>query len=342
MSKYLPSYSTFRKAYSTASALSSLRRRRPSSFTGRANRARLLRKGLTALRRRTRTRTTTRRKLNQRALNLGTGGSFSKFFYGKRLLNPTLRTLYKKTNKNYWTVSDSSTIECSTGFQDFITPLTLFRHADLETLMGMMPQTTNNTNRVNFESASAELQISNMRNSNTRVVIYDIIARRDTDDGYITLPEDALNAAITNQGGAGDKTDFGISPFTLDVFTQYFKVLKMTHVLLSEGQTHIHRVHYAPNKVLSEQVVKNTDSNIRGLSCFTMIHTFGTPCNDYDTHTTITSTSVRLDIVWKKTYRFGFISNEYTRLELNNNLPHSVTYDVMDIAKGETAQEAEA
>ena len=53
--------------------------------------------------------------------------------------------------------------------------------------------------------------------------------------------------------GAILMTQVGVLPFSCRLFTQYHKVCKVTHLIMSEGQTHVHRIRFSPNKVLNKE-----------------------------------------------------------------------------------------
>ena len=54
--------------------------------------------------------------------------------------------------------------------------------------------------------------------------------------------------------GTYDNTNIGVVPFTSNLFTSFFKVCKVTHMLLAEGQTHVHRVNFKPNKYMFKEI----------------------------------------------------------------------------------------
>lgn len=274
-----------------------------------------------------------KRKLSQRAINIGTGGSISKFYYGKRRLSRTMYRVYKDTSKLYYAYDGSIALDARSSQQKFYTPVTMFDVADITSMMSCngISYLTNPTLRLNYESCSSELTFTNMTDANIRVTLFDIVARRDSSD----KPETNLTGAVTAEQDPGSEGSYSypFSPFTVDSFTQFFKVLKMTHIVLATGQTHVHRIHYAPNKVINGTSVLNGPAgidNLKGLTCFTMIQLVGVPAISA-TDDTLSSTSIpKLSVCWKTSYRYGFISNNVTRLDLNTNL-EEINPDIMEI-----------
>ena len=50
------------------------------------------------------------------------------------------------------------------------------------------------------------------------------------------------------------KENAGVLRFLCRLFTQYFKIIKVTHILMAEGQTHEHRIKFSPNKGLNKEI----------------------------------------------------------------------------------------
>ena len=98
--------------------------------------------------------------------------------------------------------------------------------------------------------------LQNQTNMNTRVILYDIIARRSLDCQIATTygswcPSIAWATGEQNEGVAStNSTIICSTPFQSSQFTTYFKVLKATHQLLAPGKTHVHRIKFNPNRVL--------------------------------------------------------------------------------------------
>lgn len=287
------------------------------------------------------------RKLSQRARTFGTGGSFSKFYYGRNRLRGPMRSLYAKTNKMYLSFDGHLPLNSLSGSQSWTTVLNMFDKTDCLDMLGrcvLQPSTgvtgytaTPATVRACLESCSAEVTLTNQSTSNTRVVIWDIICRRDLPalTEYLK-PESCFAAGLSDedQGALVGETPlyYAFNPFAIDRFTQTYVVRKMTHLLLGQGQTHIHRIHYAPNRTMTATYAESLSTGIRGLTCFTMIQVFGTPA-DNEEETAVSTTYGHLNCVTKKTYRYGFIPNNMTAYDVSTGLT-PITPDIINIGKG--------
>lgn len=295
----------------------------------------------TTVRRPLRTRRRTRRRrLIQKASSMGTGGYISKFYYGKRRLRPrALAILYKNTSKQYYGFDGSEIVDTTGPGQAWFTGLSMFERQDIQAMANrLISGNTEYTSRACYESCHAELQLSNLTNTNLRITIYDVIARRDAD---IPDPIDTLSPGSVDEGGdMSDKSKYVFSPYQIDLFTQHFKVLKQTYVMMAEGQSHIHRVGFAPNKILNRAVIESSDNpQMRGLTTWSIVSVQGTPCANVTD--TVSLTSPHLGVVWKKWYRFGFVTNNYTRTSISTNLETIDPYFI-DIASGNVETEVEA
>ena len=104
----------------------------------------------------------------------------------------------------------------------------------------------NSTRRVLRESVSGEVMLHNQDNMNVRVILYDIIARKNLDSQTNLTwgswaPNIVWSTGEQNEGvAATNATIIGSTPFQSSQFMTYFKVLKAPHQLMAPGQTHSH------------------------------------------------------------------------------------------------------
>lgn len=203
---------------------------------------------------------------------------------------------------DYWTVAD-----CNLGFSllggAFATPKVLMTKVTGETLF------------------------TNQENVNGRFTIYDVICRKDT-NGTITNPLTAISNGVADLSGA-IATDYlvpGFTPFMSPRFTEYFKVLQTTDVILSPGACHSHVVTYSPQKYLSKEITNGAGGvGIGGLTLFTLIQFHGTPINDVTDQTQVSLSHIAVDFVQKETYKIQYIHNAIMNADINQSLPVAFT-----------------
>lgn len=265
-----------------------------------------------------------KKKLRQKAL-MGPGGSYSKFFYGKRMLPKGYRASYRAMAKNYQQICNSARVTGNVGVQTSAVLLTMFSQSDLNTINGHL-NAGNKTNRILYDSCSANVHFTNQDQGNVIFEIYDVIARRDLSSANVADPVTAWGNSYADEGGSNtDKNLVGTTPFSSDLFTQYFRVKKITHVILSQGQSHQHHVHYYPRRLIDAEYTQYMQNGAKGLTCFTIIVARGAPYNDTTTKTQVSTGQVALDVVITKQYKYSFISDTTTTWFTSNSLPASFT-----------------
>nr|WAE42454.1 MAG: capsid protein [Cressdnaviricota sp.] len=275
-----------------------------------------------------------KKSLNQKAIHEGTGGSFSKFFYGRRRIPKRMRAVYKNCAKNYQVINNSGRLTANSGSQSFNGILTMFSTADLTGFSTNI--SANKTNKFLAMNCSAELMLSNQDEGNCRIVLYDVICRRDITQSNISDPANAFKNSLADEGGSNANwSSVGTTPFASDLFTQFYKVLKITHIILGAGQFHTHRVHFGLNRQFDNEQLQYTPNGIKGATCFTVAMIYGAPYNDSTTKTQVSTGQVTVDFVSKKQYSYTWVQDQDTNYYLTNNLVgFTVGEDILSIASG--------
>ena len=122
---------------------------------------------------------------------MGNAGSFSSFFYGKRLVPKRLYNAYKGVVAQMYQTNLSGIAVCTSGKQQCYIVSSAFCGNDVYPAQGIQADLLsienvlqgqlggNSTKRVLFESVSGETMLQNQCSTNVRVIIYDIIARKN-------------------------------------------------------------------------------------------------------------------------------------------------------------------
>lgn len=277
---------------------------------------------------------TKKKKLHQRAVLQGAGGSFSKFFYGKRKWPWGIP---KGIAKNFYQSNSAGRITQTAGLQAVWDAFTIYSPSIIQTIGAI--NSANHANRNVHLSASSELMLTNQDQANVRIAIYDIVARRDNSSAStVDGPTDAFKNGLADQGGSASSYQVvGTTPFASSEFTSYFKVLKITHVILGAGQTHSHRIHFQPNKVVNTEVGYNSTKQIKGLTCTVMVVATGEPANDATTKTSVSTGQIAIDAVAKTQYKYSYLSDPTNTFTSVNNLStFAVSEEIMSVATGAT------
>ena len=293
-------------------------------------------RGRTRARGRAPVRTRTKVSLHQRGRQSGQAGSFSSFFYGKRLVPKRLYTVYKAIAPQMYQTNCSGDCTAVSGKQGGTICFSAFCGKDVYTTAGIQPDLLSIENAINaqiggnvtrkalLESVTGEVMLQNQCNMNVRVILYDIIARQDMfSETSLTwgnwAPNQAWASGEQDEGAAATNAAvLGSTPFQSSLFTTYFKVLKATHQLMAPGQTHVHRVKFSPNKVLLGERYNYANANIKGLTIYTMLVISGCPVDNQST--TISTSDAKIDFVTRKSYRFKCVLDFSQKLTAVNNL----------------------
>lgn len=261
-----------------------------------------------------------KKKLSQGVRQVGTGGSISKYSYGRRRMRRTLYILYRALAKQYFQTNSTLQLHPDLGCQSWTTVNSTFDWNDLDTVRALVPN-NNETTKWCAESCSSEIQLSNLTDTNTRIVIWELIARRDlSSSNQYTTPTESFSNWSGDEGESLASRYMGFNPLTLIAFTTYYKVLKKTHILLAAGQSHSHRTYFAPNKVINNELLSENNIGYKGLTTYTMIQCFGVPASKTSDLSVTTITRPKVDVIVSKFYRFGAIANSQTTLHAHNNI----------------------
>jgi hypothetical protein len=288
--------------------------------------------------------TKTKSKLHQKvSLIAGGPNSESKFFYGKRKVPKAYTKVIKALAKNYVALNNAQRISVAVGLQGANTLLTMFGPADMNTILTTI--SSNKTNRAVVMSCSAEIMLTNMDLAPARVTLYDVIARRDIPSSSLNLPDVAWKVGYADEGGSNSNYSIiGTTPFSNDTFVQFYKVLKITNIVMSQGQTHFHRVNFSPNRLIDGEYINYDQQGYKGLTCHTMIVHSGMPANDSVTKTQVSTGVTNIDVVNRIQYKYTWLTDNTTNYKVTNSLPGSFTVaqDLVDIGSGTIVTDSNA
>ena len=102
---------------------------------------------------------------------------------------------------------------------------------------------------------------------------------------------------------------------------------------MAEGQTHVHRINFKPNKILDREVEELSNTNIKGLALYQMLVIHGTPSDPNSN--AVTTCGGKIDYVFciKTVHRFKN-GHQIQQLTTSNNLPVTAGQHTMDLGSG--------
>lgn len=195
-------------------------------------------------------------------------------------------------------------------------------------------------------SVHGESLITNNENVNARITIYDVLARRDSgifSGGTNPLTIFQQGFADNSGGAAANYLVPGTTPYDNPRFTQWFKILKNTSVILSPGAVHSHVVHYAPSKMFSHEITSYSNtSSIGDLTLYTFILFHGSPVNEIATQATVSLSHIALDIVQKEAYHWKYVATNSGVASVTQTIPVALVLPTTMQDDGQEIPENEA
>ena len=265
----------------------------------------------------------------------GSGGTFS--VYNMRSKMSKWNAGLKKTGASNFTYLNSSNRATATiGTQSSIIAGQAYTAADINSIQ--TSGSSNKTFKTLLESCTMKTIYRNQANNDAYLTLYDVVARRDmspSDTNY-NNPIAAWYNGITDTGTTSTMTSqVGATPFDCPKFCQFYKVVKVTHIILPAGGTHEHRVHYEPNRLFNTSITQDS-TNMRGLTYFCAAVYYGAPDNDSVTKTQVSTGQVAIDMVQTKQYRFTYLLDATTNNTFTQSLPtaYTISEDVFQDESG--------
>ena len=250
----------------------------------------------------------------------GSGGTFSTF-YMKSPIKKFLIPLKKTGAPNFSYVNSAGRLTTGYGNQGATQTSSIFSSTDMANLI-YSSTTIGKTQRMLLESCTSSTIYRNQSNNDAYLTLYDIVARRDMNSADANKDPVTcwVNGVIDTGVAASMVNQVNSTPFQAPKFCQFYKVLRVTHIILPAGGTHDHRVNISPMRLVNNEIWQDS-YNCRNLSYYTMAVNYGAPDNDVTTKTNVTSGSSQIDYMQTKQYRYTYLQDSTTANYFNNSLP---------------------
>lgn len=181
-----------------------------------------------------------------------------------------------------------------------------------------------NSLRFLIKSFKIKYELKNFGKDSAYVDIYDCVPRRDVgadDNGPVNYPAIAFQQGIKDQAKSPDSTMYskpGQTPFDSNQFNTFWKVVKVTRVILSPGGTHEHHVSGRPNYVFNQALRIGSGGTFycyKGLTTSTMFVVRGSIGLGDDATPTYENAEVAM--IGAKTVEYAFVN---TPANISQNL----------------------
>lgn len=237
---------------------------------------------------------------------------------------PFARNLEKILGKNTIVGNSGARQASSAGKQSSFLLCTLFDVADVISIFTNSGLNAGPTYKMTLDTAYATNLITNQENSNCRMTIYDIMARRDVHTaGYLEPNTAFLNGFADASGGtAAQALVPGITPYSNSRFCEMYKIVQTTDVILAPGATHNHTIRYNPHKLMSNEIdTELVSGSIGKFTFYSLVIFSGTPINDSVTKTVVSLSPINLDVVQMKEYKASYLHAGNVANTITNSLP---------------------
>lgn len=258
------------------------------------------------------------------AVPAGGGESKSSFYLTRPAIKQT--KMEKMLGSNRVVTNASGSVACVSGSQNVIRVSTLWDVTDITNALTDVGETATGTNsaKIALLSGTADIMFTNSNAScNAHCIIYDVMSRNDGSD-INTNPVGVFQAGGADAVG-GATTDYlipGSTPYANPRFASAYKILQTTPLILHAGATHVHRVRYKPNKVLSRERAVTSDAAgpIGNVTLYSFIVFYGTPVHSAAAETTVSTGIVKLDYVITESLQFKCMQLNYALNSMVNSL----------------------
>lgn len=269
-------------------------------------------------------RTKTSTGLFQKVLHRDGPISDSFFRYPSRHHMKIGKTLKALTGEQFMTCNDILRLSSAVNDQAIGTiPSGYFDGLAIGNILGLAANVvaTSGTNlnfKVLLEECQAKCLFTNQTNDVVRMTLYDILPRRDINNGSYTPPSAAwVTGDAATAGGASAYTYAGSTPFQTPAFTKLWEVVKVTNVDLHTGGHHVHNIMYKPKCMMDKQTFTENggSANIayKNLTGFTMVVIHGLPVNG-TSGTNISLAATAIDCAVVRQYKFRVFESSVSQI----------------------------
>lgn len=284
----------------------------------------------------------------------GMGGSHSaKYYklYSKVKIPRGMKAMASSVNYRY---NASGRLSCNSGVQTSTIVADLLDGIDVQSCMQkLFPSSLDGyqTGVCLIQGADVEIRFTNQSKGNVCMYLYDVVPKKNVSSDMLTLynPIGAWNQMTL----ADDSTtidpissaNLGCTPFDSPVFTRWWKVTKVTKLIIAQGCVHIHKIHikgYKPVFYAGEATGDDVIQYDRGHTklCFATISGF--PVNEQSTKTDVSTSSCGVDYVTSVRIKMRGFQGSISRMYYDTLLPTLSDEYIMDKGSGEPEVNANA
>lgn len=277
-------------------------------------------------------------------------GAFTNSLFKWMLQRPTARVkaLKRVGTPDIFQINQGTDISPNVGYQLFrdYFALNVPRLKQLAaTVPGGAGDTQPNLKRFIVENVQTELTLTNQSNAAAEIEIYDIVCRRDVDaswtittggntyiaagqpSSYVEIGCDIASGALPT---SGQEQIIGASPYDSQLFKDYFRVVRKTHVMLLSGGTHRHSAQHMVNGIVETALLNDNTAMLKGLTIGSMLCVRGVAAINMGPEGSplTTSNNPKINVLYNERVKFTWVADSTQTVYYHDNLPHSASTDV--------------
>lgn len=281
--------------------------------------------------------------------------------------SPQVIAIEKVGAANQWTNQYSFRVDNAYGFQDicsfnFCDPLRL---AQLPQSIAIGGSSGIPPYRYVLDSVIGSISMANATTAPVELDVYDLVLKRDLPlalnifqngqnftAGNAPYPDViwkyfiAMNNGLPSTTPIGNSAakNIGASPFDCTVFKEYFKVVKRSHVMLSQGGVHRHQVVQRPNRLLDSTLfnqqnplapdINRSLGGIQGLTTYVMVVQRGFPVSDAESAPTVTTSLGSVCYVQEYRYKYTWVADNIYFTYNGDSLTSPTSAQVINVGSG--------
>lgn len=289
-----------------------------------------------------------RRRKQRRALGLNrvsmVGGpeSRSKFML-KNKSSKQISVIKKAGAPNVFVTNGSYQSACGTGEQQYFS-FVWQGTPDLLSINSTMPtEAAKNYGRYVLESTHNELLLTNSSTATAIVDIYDIVRTRDANQDlsgnqYTFSPPAAWERAITLQS-QGTQTPHILNSLPTDarLLKDYFKIVKRSHLAITQGGVHRHTVMLKPNRMIDAELLNQVDGDMKGIAVYTLVVFYGQPSSAAEggAPAVVSTAPINLNAVGTSRYKYTWVADSTYNFFWQSNVKPQVPTRILNIGDGQ-------
>lgn len=274
---------------------------------------------------RTLTKTRTRKKRKRvQTVAASMNGSSSFFKHGSRRVKSWLQK--KVLHRSVIASQNPSAATSGIGKQQ-VTQFSLLQRLSLDAMRTSVNNgvPTENALKLFIYQSKQKIHIRNQHNSLVTMLIYDIMTKQRPSAATLDSPAEAWEKGFLDIGmAAGHSLNVHQTPSFSAEFRMYFKIKKVTKVLMEAGQQHEHTVRQNVNRLVDTTTTgSGAFLSLPGLTSWVMIVHYGSLAHETASPALVTYSTATLDFVQFQSDTYGGLSDDLPSYVLTNNLANT-------------------